>query len=134
MSCYCGDKHCPQCHPPSLFDNKKSTVEDLRIAPISAEEIKRLLEEGRKNVEAAEKKRNEPPETPTGKCVFCGGLVKGEYKHELSAGVDSRFVPIGPGGRQYYGWQFKGYHCTSCGLSYKFPPPEGILTQQGKRQ
>ena len=110
---------------------KKSPLEGLGIAPLSAEDVKRLLEEGRQKAAAAKKKREAPPESPTGKCVCCGGLVKGEYRHGLNPGTDSRFVPMGPGGRQYYGWQFKGYHCTSCGLSYKFPPPEGIVTRQG---
>ena len=71
------------------------------------------------------------PDRPTGECVFCKGTVKAEFNHGLRPGVDSRFVPIGPGGRQYYGWQFLGYHCVKCGISYKFPPPKGILTDQG---
>ena len=69
-------------------------------------------------------KRPAPPETPTGKCVFCGGLVKGEHKHGPRPGVDVSRIPIGPGGRQYFGWTFLGYHCVQCGLVYKFPPPE----------
>lgn len=66
--------------------------------------------------------REGPPKTPTGKCVVCGGLVKGEHRHELKPGVDINSIPCGPGGRQYFGWIFKGYHCVDCGLVYKFPP------------
>ena len=67
-------------------------------------------------------KKGGPPETPTGKCVVCGGLVKGEYKHGLRPGVDINMVPCGPGGSHYFGWNFQGYHCVDCGLVYKFPP------------
>lgn len=89
------------------------------------------MERVKKAHEEEECKRNQPPASKTGTCVACRGLVKGEYVHGLRPGVDRRFVPIGPGSRDYYGWQFKGYHCTRCGLSYKFPPPEGIVTAQG---
>lgn len=116
---------------------QKSPLEGLKeyIEKMTPEEKEKwrndAMEAAKKRREEEERKRNEPPESKTGTCVCCGGLVKGEYVHGLRPGVDSRFVPIGPGGRQYYGWTFKGYHCTRCGLSYKFPPPEGIVTAKG---
>jgi hypothetical protein len=93
---------------------------------LSVEKIMELLVEGK---EREEERRNEPPVSPTGKCGICKGLVTGEYEHGISPGVDHRFVPIGPGGNQYYSWQFKGYHCTSCGVCYKFPPKEIVIDQ-----
>ena len=93
---------------------------------------KEMMETMRKSREERERKEREPPHSPEGECVFCRGLVKGEWVHGLRPGTDSRFVPIGPGSRAYYGWQFKGYHCHGCGLVYRFPPPKGIVTRQGE--
>jgi hypothetical protein len=142
VSCYCGDKDCPQCNPEAKKrfwpeKEKKSPLEGLaealkKMTPEEKEKWRNeALERAKKAREDEERKRNEPPKSKTGTCVVCRGKVEGEYVHGLRPGVDSRFVPIGPGGRQYYGWQFKGYHCTRCGLSYKFPPPDGIITGQG---
>ena len=69
---------------------------------------------------------DEPPKSKTGTCVVCKGEVSGKYEKKLRPNVDSFRVPIGPGGRQYYSWQFQGYNCQQCGLMYKFPPPGEI--------
>jgi hypothetical protein len=124
-----------------LKEVKKSSLEGLKdhiesMTPEEWEKWQRDLVESMKKHRTeraeAERKRNGPPETPSGACVFCNNEVKGEYAHGLRPGTDSRFVPIGPGSRQFYGWQFKGYHCHGCGLVYKFPPPKGIVTCQGE--
>lgn len=91
----------------------------------AAERMKKMRED-------EERKRNTPPDSKTGVCVHCGGLVKGEYAKEATA--DWRSIPIGPGSRNYYAWRFKGYHCTQCGLCYKFPPPDGIKKRSNRRK
>ena len=71
------------------------------------------------------------PETKTGTCGVCGGEVKGEYVYGLNPGVDAARVPIGHGSKGCYGWQFQGYHCTTCGICYKFivtKKPSSLLT------
>ena len=98
-------------------------VHDLESVPeLTPERIKQIREEVREKLEREEEESKKPPKTPVGTCVFCRGDVKAEHVHGLAAGVDHRFVPIGPGGRQYYGWRFKGYSCAQCGLVYKFAP------------
>lgn len=74
-------------------------------------------------IEEKEKKKHQPPESPTGKCVHCSGLVTGAYSYKMNRNVDRRNVPIGPGSSAHYSWHFEGFHCTGCGLCYKFPPP-----------
>ena len=100
---------------------------------LSPEGKDKMIEEAHERRLEAEKKRREelkkPPVSPTGTCVFCKGLVSAEFKdvmyaHEASHGLSSIR------GRTP-NWQFLGYHCEKCGLSYKFPPPEAILTDQG---
>jgi predicted RNA-binding Zn-ribbon protein involved in translation (DUF1610 family) len=54
------------------------------------------------------------------KCIVCGGDIVEE--------IVSKFNPIhgpmiiGPGSRQQFHDVSEGYHCSSCGLKYEFPP------------
>jgi hypothetical protein len=95
------------------------------LSRLTHEDIERCLKEGQEAVRLAEEKRRQPPETPTGKCVFCFGEVKGEHLQEF---VDPWRGPIiGPGGRDQYAWVFQGYHCVQCGLRYEFLPPADVI-------
>ncbi len=77
-----------------------------------------------------ERKRNSPPEMPTGVCVHCGGLVAA--KHHQGYSIDSSMVPIGPGSAQYVIWKFDGYNCNDCGFMYKFAPPKKETCNYGE--
>jgi len=108
--------------PPDSLNDFSVWYDKLTPAE-KVEQFNKAAELARQRAEDECKRRNMPPETPTGTCVVCGGLVKGVHQHGLRGGVDHRSVPIGPGGQQYYGWNFQGYHCEKCGLCYEFPPP-----------
>lgn len=99
--------------------HKKGPLDGIpHITPVSVEEIRKKIKE---DDEARERKRNSPPETPTGKCVFCKGLV--EAKHVRQYAQEPFGMRIG-GPPLPFSWKCLGYHCVSCGLRYEFPPPE----------
>jgi hypothetical protein len=100
---------------PSIFDLGE-------LKSLGPEELKKIRKEAQELREAMKEEREQPPESPTGVCVCCGGTVKGHYANECL--VSSREIIYGPGGRHQYGWVFKGYHCEQCGLKYEFPPPK----------
>lgn len=135
MSCYCGEKTCPQCNPEAKkrFRKKKEESPLAGVAKtlknMTPEEIVTLMKksarEREKWREEEKRKRNEPPKSPTGICVVCNGEVKGEYERRWRD--DGRIG--GPPQPSY--WHFLGYHCTKCGLTYKFLPPNDVVMVYG---
>lgn len=97
-------------------------VKDLEKVVLTPERIQQIIEETRERRKREEEEAKKPPKTPVGTCGVCKGAVKAEYVHGLHPGYDHRSIPIGPGSKNYYGWNFKGYHCENCGLMYKFAP------------
>jgi len=91
-------------------------------AALTPERIKHIMDETAKRRREEEDEAKKPPKTPVGTCVVCKHDVTAEYVHGLRPGIDHRSVPIGPGGKNYYGWNFRGYSCVECGLMYKFAP------------
>lgn len=107
---------------------KKTTLAEItsELKRLSPEELKKIMDDAAEAAEKAreeqKRKEREPPESKTGTCIVCKGTIKGNYVRGLRPGTDERFVPIGPGSKQYYTWNFKGYSCTKCGLKYEFIP------------
>lgn len=105
-------------------DRAKATklLNDIKATapkPADIKAIQRIMDEAAKHMHEGQI-HNEPPKTPVGTCVVCKGTVRADYDYE--AMVDHSHIPIGPSGKDYYTWVFKGYHCEQCGLVYKFAP------------
>lgn len=116
ITCSCLLKSCTRC-------NTKEEVDA---------HWKKLAEGVNERMKAVQKseedRRNTPPKCDVGVCVHCSGKVTGEYIKEATR--DAFSMPIGPASRSFYAWRFKGYHCESCGLMYKFVPKP--KDEQGK--
>lgn len=99
--------------------------------PTPHDTLKDFIPPSREEIEEMKQKRVEklqrlvagdpelPPESPTGKCVACIGVVSMKYVKK-----ESRPVWEAPtyGGRAQYSWHAKGLHCDTCGLKYEFIP------------
>lgn len=90
------------------------------ISKITAEKMRELIEEARKERLEREKDRYAKPECEEGKCVVCKGKVIEEYVSVSDRPFTK--IPLGPASRNCYSWQYDGCHCTKCGLKYEFIP------------
>lgn len=100
-----------------------------RLFDMDPEEIRqRLREKAREREEAERRRRN--PESKTSTCVHCSGRVIEDWVTERVG--DLRHIPIGPGSERYYQRRFKGCHCESCGLMYKFLPKSRVEDDERK--
>src|SRR5262245_19228283 len=101
-----------------MTDRPRSPLDEAvdELRKMTPEELKRWQQDLRERIKRQEEeereRRNRPPETKTGVCVVCGGTVEGQWEHGLRPGVDIRRVPMGPGSKGYFGWNFKGYGCA----------------------
>lgn len=96
---------------------------------LSPADVTRMFDESLKKIQEREKKKDEPPVYPTGKCVVCGGKVEAKVVRESN--VDWDRIPLGPASKNYYHWAFKGYSCEGCGIKYETLPK--ALLQKKKR-
>lgn len=107
-ACSCLLRSCTRCYTKEEVDaHRKKLAEGVH------ERMKAMQK-------TEEDRRNKPPKCDEGVCVHCSGKVIGEYIREATR--DAFSMPIGPASRGFFAWKFKGYHCESCGLMYKFVP------------
>ena len=102
----------------------KSPFEGLAVTmkKLDPDDIKRIMDESLKEIQEREKKEDEPPTYPTGKCVVCGDKVQAKVVRESN--IDYDRIPLGPASKNYYHWEFKGYHCVGCGIKYETLPKQ----------
>jgi len=86
---------------------------------LTPDEIKVAAEHVRERIAQEGFARSRPDtEEKTGVCAVCSGTVISDYAIERT--VDIMNMPIGPAGNQFITRRFMGYHCSGCGLVYKF--------------
>lgn len=97
-------------------------MDDIKVKPLTKEELQALLEEGKKN---AERLRNPPPpgdyglgfskrgKKTTHVCRACNGQIEAIYQI-----IYPEPAIYGPGGRG--NWQLTGHRCSVCRLVYDF--------------
>lgn len=95
---------------------------DIPAIKLTKEDIKKWLADNEKAVAERKKKQNEPPKDDRhGECVVCSGKVIARITHEYLG--DPMHMIIGPGSRNQMTTIHHGFHCTTCGIKYEFPPP-----------
>jgi hypothetical protein len=92
-----------------------------KLSELTPADISEALERGLKRIKNLEEERNNPKEKREGSCRVCGGKVIGEITRGYHG--DPMFAIIGPGSSAQYVNKHHGWHCTLCGIKYKFPPP-----------
>ena len=94
------------------------------IPELTAEQVKKALEEGRKMMEEHRRKERElPPPEKVGTCGICKGDVVRTWKW-----VNTRPDWIGPGAMAKAVEKY--FHCSECGILYKFPPKQPQLERE----
>lgn len=94
----------------------------MKLKAITKEDIDKIIEKTKKDMEKLEKKKKAVPTPRVGKCKICGGKVTESFFR--------RYIPetgpiiIGPGSKNQFTWSSTGLGCEDCGIAYRKLPNE----------
>lgn len=100
---------------------------------ISAEELKRALDEAASKTKRTEDRRKGriAPEPRTGKCVVCDGELTETFHKQFDASHGP--LIIGPGSAYQFYWASSGLYCTDCGLKYQNVPKKDVNAKANEK-